>query len=204
MNLGQWGGGETRYLAPDKLSHVKEVKWCANGIGITSTSLLDLLKLKDDPVSSLSSPMVVNRASALWKEEKGSQGESPMIKAQLMSRLLMVFVLFILCCFYQKLQQTDLEDLDKSAKSGRWCKSWPASANKLKEVSKLILGPWLVWLRGLSTGLWTEPWFQIWFPGRSYAYVVGQVPSWGSCDRQPIDVSLMHWCFSPSLLSKSK
>ena len=41
-----------------------------------------------------------------------------------------------------------------------------------------ILGPWLVWLSGLSAGLWTRGlWVQ--FTVRAHAGVVGQVPSSG-------------------------
>ena len=36
-------------------------------------------------------------------------------------------------------------------------------------------------------------------PGRARAWVVGQVPSEGVCERQPTDVSLVHRCFFPSL-----
>ena len=37
---------------------------------------------------------------------------------------------------------------------------------------------WLLWLSGLSAGLWTKR-LLVWFPVRAHAWVVGQVPSWG-------------------------
>ena len=36
-------------------------------------------------------------------------------------------------------------------------------------------------------------------PLRAYAWVSSQVPNWGLCKRQWIDVSLAHLCFSPLL-----
>ena len=39
----------------------------------------------------------------------------------------------------------------------------------------------------------------VWFLVRAHAWVVGQVPGWGACERQAINVSLSHRCFSPSL-----
>ena len=36
--------------------------------------------------------------------------------------------------------------------------------------------PWLVWLSGLSGGLWKS---QVQFPVRAHTWVAGQVPSWG-------------------------
>ena len=39
----------------------------------------------------------------------------------------------------------------------------------------------------------------VWFLVRAHAWVVGQVPGWGACERRLIDVSLSHQCFSPSL-----
>ena len=67
---------------------------------------------------------------------------------------------------------------------------------KLKH--EVVSPPWLVWLRGLNTGLWTQK-------------VTGSIPSQGTClgcepgpqlgayERQPITVSLTHWYFSPIL-----
>ena len=40
-----------------------------------------------------------------------------------------------------------------------------------------------------------------WFQVRAYDWVVGSVPSQGSCKRQPIDVALLHQCFSLPLSS---
>ena len=49
---------------------------------------------------------------------------------------------------------------------------------------------WLVWLSGLSTSLQTEG-SSVQFPVRAHAWVVGQVPQCGACERQPnIDASL--------------
>ena len=36
--------------------------------------------------------------------------------------------------------------------------------------------PWLVWLNGLSSSLWTKG-LPVWFPDRAHAWVAGQVPS---------------------------
>ena len=38
--------------------------------------------------------------------------------------------------------------------------------------------PWLVWLSGLSAGLWTKG-SLVRFPVRAHAWVAGQIPSWG-------------------------
>ena len=38
-------------------------------------------------------------------------------------------------------------------------------------------------------------------PVRAHAWVAGRVPGWGMYERQLMDVSLSHWCFSPSLSS---
>ena len=46
---------------------------------------------------------------------------------------------------------------------------------------------WLLWLSGLSTGLWFKG-SLVWFPVRAHAWVVGQVSSRG-CVRG-------NWCFS--------
>ena len=55
---------------------------------------------------------------------------------------------------------------------------------------KIDIRPWLVWLSGLSAGLWTKG-LPVQFPVRAHAWVVGQVPSRGCFERQPQrDVSL--------------
>ena len=36
-------------------------------------------------------------------------------------------------------------------------------------------------------------------PVRAHAYVAGLIPGPGANGRLPIDASLLHWCFSPSL-----
>ena len=38
---------------------------------------------------------------------------------------------------------------------------------------------------------------QVWFPVRAHARVEGSVPGQGMCERQLINVSLSHQCFSP-------
>ena len=45
-------------------------------------------------------------------------------------------------------------------------------------VSEITLGPWLVWLSGLSTSLRTKG-SQVQFPVRAHTWVAGQVPSTG-------------------------
>ena len=57
-----------------------------------------------------------------------------------------------------------------------------------------------MWLTGLDAVLRTER-VLVLFLIRACAWVAGQVPVWGleACERQPIDVSLTHRCFSPSL-----
>ena len=57
--------------------------------------------------------------------------------------------------------------------------------------------PWLVWLSGLSADLRTKG-SQVQFLVRAHAWVVGQVPSKGACERQPqIDVSFSLSFFLP-------
>ena len=43
---------------------------------------------------------------------------------------------------------------------------------------KKINHPWLVWISGLSAGLWTKR-LLVQFPVRAHAWGAGQVPSWG-------------------------
>ena len=64
---------------------------------------------------------------------------------------------------------------------------WILNESTLKVFNK----PWLVWLSGLSTCLWTKG-SPVRFPVRAHAWVVGQVPSWERMHkRQPhIDVSI--------------
>ena len=51
----------------------------------------------------------------------------------------------------------------------------------MHHIYKTIYGnqPWLVWLSGLRADLRTER-LLVRFPIRAYAWVVGQVPGWGS------------------------
>ena len=63
--------------------------------------------------------------------------------------------------------------------------------------------PWLVWLSGLSTSLWTKGW-PVRFPVRAHAWVVGQVPSRGR-SRGNHTLIFLSLSFSfPSSLSKNK
>ena len=57
---------------------------------------------------------------------------------------------------------------------------------------KIFFLPWLVWLSGLSTSLWTTG-SMFWFPVRAHAWVAGQDPSRGAWE------ATTYWCFSPSL-----
>ena len=58
--------------------------------------------------------------------------------------------------------------------------------------------PWSLWLSLLGVVLQTKR-LLVRFPIRARAWVVGSVPSWGRCKRQPVNDSLTHQCFSPSL-----
>ena len=62
--------------------------------------------------------------------------------------------------------------------------------------------PWLVWLSGLSAGLWSKG-SLVPFLVRAHAWVAGQVPSEGAHDRQPhTDVSLPFSLPSPLKMNK--
>ena len=63
--------------------------------------------------------------------------------------------------------------------------------------------PWLVWLSGLSTGLWTKG-LLVRFPVRALAWVAGQVPSGGHMRSKHTLVFLSHSFYHPSPLSKNK
>ena len=58
--------------------------------------------------------------------------------------------------------------------------------------------PWLVWLSWLGIVPQSKR-SLVQFLVRAHAWVVGSVPGQGMFERQPIDVSLSHRCFSPSL-----
>ena len=45
-------------------------------------------------------------------------------------------------------------------------------------ILNLLLQCWLVWLSGLSVGLWSKG-SPVWFLVRAHAWTAGQVPSWG-------------------------
>ena len=49
---------------------------------------------------------------------------------------------------------------------------------KVVSIMKRPFWPWLVWLRGMSTGLQTKG-LPVWLPVRAHAWVAGQVPGWG-------------------------
>ena len=75
------------------------------------------------------------------------------------------------------------------------------------EHLKIKLPPLLVWLNGLSAGLWTQV-SRVWFPVRAHGWVVGRVPSWGHA-RGNLCIShtfmFLSLSFSlPSPLSKNK
>ena len=57
--------------------------------------------------------------------------------------------------------------------------------------------PWLVWLSGLSASLWTKR-SPVQFPDGVHVWVVVPGPPLRACEKQPINVSLAHWCLSPS------
>ena len=59
-------------------------------------------------------------------------------------------------------------------------------------------GAWLMRLSWLGVVLQSKG-SLVRFPVRAYAWVAGLVPGGGAQERQPIDVSFSHWCFSPSL-----
>ena len=58
--------------------------------------------------------------------------------------------------------------------------SWRLNSMLLKNQikKKWTREPWLVWLSGLSAGLWTES-SLVQFSVRAHAWVAGQVPHWG-------------------------
>ena len=68
---------------------------------------------------------------------------------------------------------------------------------------KKSVSPWLVWLSGLSVGLWTER-SMVWFPVNTHTWVVGQVPIggrvWGNHTFMFLSLSFSF----PSSLSKHK
>ena len=51
----------------------------------------------------------------------------------------------------------------------------------------------LSWLGAVLQSQWPL----VRFPVRARAWVAGLDPGCGVCEKQPIDVSLTHWCFSP-------
>lgn len=83
--------------------------------------------------------------------------------------------------------------------AGLW--TWCPSFLK-KQTKKRGVGPWLVWLRGQSVGLWAEG-SRVRFSSRARPSVAGSSPArlWFgvACRRQPIGVSLSHQYSSLSL-----
>ena len=68
----------------------------------------------------------------------------------------------------------------------------------LSLLTIMIIMPWLVWLSWLGIALQSKR-LPVPFPNRAHAWVLSSVPRQGTYERQPIDVSLSRWCFSPSL-----
>ena len=62
---------------------------------------------------------------------------------------------------------------------------------------RILWGPWLVWLSGLSAGLWTKR-SPVRFPLKAHVWVAGQVPSRGHARG---NITLMFLSLSFSLLS---
>ena len=58
--------------------------------------------------------------------------------------------------------------------------------------------PWPGWLSSLGVILQSKR-SPVWFPVRAHSCVLSLVPGQGTYERQPINVSLSHRCFSPSL-----
>ena len=71
------------------------------------------------------------------------------------------------------------------------------------QMAKMKNLPWLLWLSTLSASLWTKG-FQVRFPVRAHAWVVGQVPGRGARDSVRGNHTLMFLSFLLPLLSLSK
>ena len=70
--------------------------------------------------------------------------------------------------------------------------------------SEIYLFAWLLWLSGLSAGLWTKG-AQVQFPARAHAWVAGQVSSWGRArGNQSMFLSNINVSPAPFLPSKNK
>ena len=63
---------------------------------------------------------------------------------------------------------------------------------------KIIMSPWLVWLSGLSAGLWTKRLLGS-NPSQGTCLGCRSGLQLGACEKQLINVSLTHQCFSPIL-----
>ena len=94
----------------------------------------------------------------------------------------------------------------------RWC-IWQDSGQALVmgffysgmfiSVDLWNVQPWLVWLSGLSTSLRTER-LRGSIPSQGICLSCGPGLQVGALERQPLDVSLTHQCFSPSLILSFK
>ena len=92
--------------------------------------------------------------------------------------------------------------LEKSI-SEKYTLNWWSDSTSNKPRSRLYYQRWLVWLSGLSAGLWTKG-LQVRFRVRAHAWVVGQAPRRG-CERGNYTLMFLSRSFSlPSPLSKNK
>ena len=68
-------------------------------------------------------------------------------------------------------------------------------------INKLyLIQSWLVWLSGLSTGLWIER-SPVQFPVRAHAWVLGHVPSWGAWEKHaPLSLKTKKWSLKKNKL----
>ena len=90
---------------------------------------------------------------------------------------------------YQQLNLKKQKQTKKTTGRGTDSQKWRShgglpegnSARSMGEKAqgiRSIIGPWLVWLSGLSAGLWTRG-SPVWFPVRAYAWAASQVPNRG-------------------------
>ena len=82
-------------------------------------------------------------------------------------------------------------------------KTWQSVWRGSLRISVFCFFPWLVWLSGLSAGLWTQ-WLLVWFPVRAHAWVLGQSLSRGHVRGNHTLMSLSLSFSLPSPLSKNK
>ena len=98
------------------------------------------------------------------------------------------------CCDDSELTSKDSEHRTSAGdRAAAGCEDWlHGERGKKKRHKRKKKKSWLVWLSGQSASLWTER-SPVRFPVRWAR------PQLGTCETQPIDVSLAHRCFSPSL-----